>query len=226
MTRGFLYCVTPPIAAVLVDPRSLFAPIFGNPVIAFPLLVAFLYRNPFGAMSLNTAMMISPTATAMLPVAPTGVSFFYWPVHCALMLGVSALLIAMSVKIVRKVALRQAVGQIESVPNRTRAKKSTKSSRRSAKQPEQQGVIRRVTGKPVLGRELRAPMIHGAEGRNSIIGLAIAIIALLITYGTCEKFLDEAFTQMCYVLMFTVIGSVSTALLWLANSSEILTPNL
>ena len=213
VTLGVLFFFIPTISTVLLSPRSLFAPVFGNPVIAFPLLVAFLYLNPFGAMSLNTAMMISPTAAAMLPVAPTGISFFYWPLHCALMLGASALLIAMSVKIVRKVALRQAVGQIESVPNRTRVKKSKKSSRRSAKQPEQQSVIRRVTGSPVLWRELRAPMIKGAEGRNSIIGLAIAIIALLITYGTCEKFLDEAFTQMGYVLMFTVIGSVFTIVL-------------
>ena len=56
-------------------------------------------------------------------------------------------------------------------------------------------------------------MIQGAEGRNSIIGLAIAIIALLITYGTCEDYLDEAFTQMGYVMMFTVIGSIFTIVL-------------
>jgi ABC-type transport system involved in multi-copper enzyme maturation permease subunit len=129
------------------------------------------------------------------------------------MLGASALLIAMSVKIVRKVALRQAVGQIEAVTNRTRDKKSKKSSRRHTKQQELPGVIRRVTDSPVLWRELRAPMIQGAEGRNSIIGLAIAIIALLITYGTCEHYLDEAFTQMSYVLMFTVIGSIFTMVL-------------
>jgi ABC-type transport system involved in multi-copper enzyme maturation permease subunit len=43
--------------------------------------------------------------------------------------------------------------------------------------------------------------------------LAIAIIALLITYGTCENYLDQAFTQMSYVLMFTVIGSIFTMVL-------------
>ncbi|MFC1792537.1 ABC transporter permease [Planctomycetota bacterium] len=213
VTLGVLYFFIPTIATAVLRPRLLYAPVFRNPVIAFPLLVAILHLNPLGAMSLNTAMMISPTMTAMLPVTPTGVSFFFWPLHCILMLGASALLIAMSVKIVRKVALRQAVGQIESVTNRTRVKKSKKSSRRSIKQPELQGVIRRISGSPVLWRELRAPMIQGAEGRNSIIGLAIAIIALLITYGTCEKFLDEAFTQMAYVLMFTAIGSIFTIIL-------------
>ncbi len=215
VTLGVLFFFIPTITGVLLRPRLLYAPVFGNPVTAFPLLIALLYVNPFGAMSVNTAMMISPTAMAMLPAAPTGVSFFFWPLHCALLLGASALLIAMSVKVVRKVALRQAVGQIESVPNRTRAKKSKKSSRRHAKQQELPSVIRHVTGSPVLWRELRAPMIQGAEGRNSIIGLAVTIIALLITYWICvnENCLDQAFTQTCYVLMFTVIGSVFTMVL-------------
>ncbi|MBA7554531.1 hypothetical protein ES705_47153 [subsurface metagenome] len=179
-------------------------------------MIAFLHLNPLGAMSVNTAMMISPSAPktmVMLAITPTGASFFYWPIHCMLMLGASALLTAMSVKIVRKVALRQAVGQIEPVKNSTRDKKSKKSSGRHSEQPEPAGVIRRVTVSPVLWRELRAPMIQGAEGRNSIIGLFITIIALLITYGTCEKFLDEAFTQTGFVLMFTIIGSVFTIVL-------------
>ena len=216
VTLGVLFFFIPTITGVLLSERLLYAPVFGNPVTLAPLLIAFLHVNPFGAMSVNTALMISsstPRLMAMFAVTPTGISFFYWPLHCALMLGASALLIAMCVKVVRKVALRQAVGQIESVTNRIRAKKSKKSSRRHAKQPELSGVVRHVTGSPVLWRELRAPMIRGAEGRNSIIGLAIAIIALLITYGACERYLDEAFTQMSYVMMFTVIGSVFTIVL-------------
>lgn len=213
VTLGILYFFIPIITTILLRPRWIYAPVFGNPIIAFPLLVGFLHLNPFAAMSVNTATMISPAAMTLLPAMPTGGSVFYWPLHCMLMSGASALLIAMSVKIVRKVALRQATGQIESGLNRMRAGKSKKSWRRHAKQPELTGVIRSVTGSPVLWRELRAPMIQGAEGRNSIIGLAVAIIALLITYGTCEHYLDEAFTQVGYVLMFTVIGSVFTMIL-------------
>jgi ABC-type transport system involved in multi-copper enzyme maturation permease subunit len=216
VTLGVLYFFIPLITGILIRPRWIYAPVFGNPITTFPLMVAFLHLNPVGAVFVNTAMMISHSAPRMmiiLAVTPTGGSFFYWPLHCMLMLGASALLIAMSVKVVRKVALRQAVGQIESVTNRIRAKKPKKSSRRHAEQRELPGLIRRVTGSPVLWRELRAPMIQGAEGRNSIIGLAVAIIALLITYRVCENYLDEAFTQMGYVLMFTVIGSVFTIVL-------------
>jgi len=220
VTLGVLYFFIPLITTVLLQPRWLYAPVFKNLVTVFPILIAFLHLNPLGAMSVNTAMMISPSAPktmVLLAITPTGASFFYWPLHCTLMLVASALLIAISVKIVRKVALRQAVGQIESVTNRTRDKKSKKFSRRHVKQPELSGVIRRVTDSPVLWRELRAPMIQGAEGRNSIIGLVITIIALLITYGTCQGVLDEAFTQVGYVMMFTVIGSVFTIVLSAAS---------
>ena len=214
-TIGVLFIFIPLITGILLNPRWLYAPVFGNPIISFPLLVAFTHLNPFAAISLNTATMISPIAMAILPMMPTGGPVFYWPLHCILMLGASALLIAMSVKIVRKVALRQATGQIESGLNRMRAKKLKKSSHRQAQQAEPAGIIRRVTGTPVLWREIRAPMIQGAEGRNSIIGLAITIIALLITYwaGINEKCLDENFTQTCYALMFVVVGSIFTMVL-------------
>ena len=215
-TLGVLFIFIPLITGILLNPRWINAPVFGNPIISFPLLVAFIHLNPFGVMSVNTATMISPSAsrTMMLfAITPTGASFLYWPLHCILILGASAVIIALSVKVVRTVALRQATGQIESGLNRIRAKKSKNSSRRHNKQSDQLGVIRPVTGSPVLWRELRAPMIQGAEGRNSIIGLVIAVIALLITYGTCDEYLDEAFTQVGYALMFTVIGSVFTIIL-------------
>jgi len=214
VTLGVLFFFVPTITGVLFIPRWL--PGMSAPATVYPLLIAVIHVNPFAAMSVNTAMMISsstPRLMLIFAVTPIGGSYFFWPLHCILMLGASALLIAMCVKVVRKVALRQAVGQVESITNRVRARKLKKSSRRHAKRPELSGVIRHVTGSPVLWRELRAPMIQGAEGRNSIIGLAIAIIALLITYRACERYLDEAFTQMSYVLMFTLIGSVFTIIL-------------
>jgi ABC-type transport system involved in multi-copper enzyme maturation permease subunit len=213
VTLGVLYFFIPLITGILLRPRWLYAPVFGNPIVTFPLMIAFLHLNPFGAISVNTATMMSsfsPGTMMILAITPTGGAYFYWHLHCLLMLGASALLIAISVKVVRKVALRQAVGQVDSIPNHTRAGKSGNMSRRSTKH---QGFIRQVTGPPVLWRELRAPMIQGGEGRNSIIGLTVAIIALLITYGVCENSLDESFTQTGYVMMFTVIGSVFTIVL-------------
>jgi ABC-type transport system involved in multi-copper enzyme maturation permease subunit len=218
VTLGILYFFIPIITGILLRPRWIYAPVFGNPIVTFPLMIAFLHLNPFGAISINTAMMMSsslPRTMMILAVAPTGGSFFFWPLHCMLMLGVSALLIAVSVKIVRKVALQQATGQIALVINRKRAKKSKITSRMNEQQPELGGIIRPVTGSPILWRELRAPMIQGRDGRNSIIGLVFTIIVLLITYGlgVKENYLDEGFTQISYVLMFTIVGSIFTMVL-------------
>jgi len=58
------------------------------------------HLNPFYGIWEMTREMISPT----------GAVRFYWPLHCAIMLGLSALLLARSVAIVRKVALWQACG--------------------------------------------------------------------------------------------------------------------
>jgi ABC-type transport system involved in multi-copper enzyme maturation permease subunit len=216
VTLGVLFFFVPTITGVLFIPRWLYTPVTGTPATAIPLLIAVVHLNPFGALTANTTIMISssmPRLMAIFAVTPTGVSFFYWPLHCLLMLCASALLIAICVKVVRKVALRQAVGQVESLTNRVRAKKSKKSIQQPARQPMLTGAVRPVTGSPVLWRELRAPMIQGVNRRNSVIGLVIAIIALLITYGSCRHYLDEAFTQIGYVMMFTVIGSVFTIIL-------------
>lgn len=214
ITLVILFFFIPIIITVLLRPRWLYIPVFGNPVTAYPLLIALLHVNPFSAMSMNTAMMILPTAPVMPPVVPAGVTFFYWPVHCALMLAASALLITRSVTVVRKVAQRQATGQLELVQRHPRSKKPSKSLK-ATEQQEHPGLIRRVKGSPVLWKELRAPMIQGADGKNSIIGLMIAIVALLITYGVCEheKCLDEDFTHISYTLMFVAIGSIFSMVL-------------
>jgi ABC-type transport system involved in multi-copper enzyme maturation permease subunit len=217
VTLGVLFFFIPIITGILLRPNWIYVPVFGNPINTFPLMIVYLHLNPFAAISINTAMMISSSAPRMmmiiLAITPTGGSYFFWPLHCIFMLGASALLIAISVKIIRKVALRQAVGQVESITNRIRAKKSKKSIQQDVRKPMPTGAIRPVTGSPVLWRELRAPMIQGVNSRNSVIGLIIAIIALLITYRACKGYLDEAFTQTSYVMMFTVIGSVFTIIL-------------
>ena len=172
-------------------------------------IVLFLHVNPFGAMSVNTAMMMSPVMPVAIPV-------FYWSAHCILMLGGSAILIALSVKIVRKVALRQATGQLDLLPKlRVNKRKKKKSTRRSGNSQERFGIVRPVKGSPVLWKEIRAPMIRGVNGRNSIIGLVVTIIALFITYGVCKKenCLQEGFVHVVYVLMFLIIGTIFTMVL-------------
>jgi len=203
-TLGVLFAFIPTVIGALLA-LLLRNYVFINSIqrLGIPILTGvFAHLNPFGAMSINTAIMMSPTM-------PAGTVFFYWPVHCVLMLGVSALLIALCVKVVRKVALRQAVGQLELSPKRKRRKQNGTLPPAGNVQ-ELAGIVRPVKGPPVLWKELRAPMIQGAGGKNSIIGLAVTIFALFLTYAVCDKqkCLDEDFTHISYTLMFLLIGMV------------------
>ena len=83
------------------------------------------------------------------------------------------------------------------------------------KPPESEGNIRRVKGSPIIWKELRTPIIQGAGGKNSIIGLAVTILAMLITYATFENqnILQEDFAQITYVIIFVVIGLITNIVL-------------
>ena len=201
VTLGILFMFIPAITGTLLRPRWIYIPAFGNPVSQFPALIAMLYFNPFGAMSINTVTMLSPAA---------GIPVFSWPLHCGIMLAGSALLIARSVKVVRKVALRQAIGSTELIPKFKFRRKKAKNSLVTKHSSEFSGTIKRVNGLPVLWKELRAPMIQGGDGRNSIIGMAVAVIALLITYAlfSRHRFLGEDFAHVMYAIMFVVLGSI------------------
>ncbi|MHC4629494.1 MAG: ABC transporter permease, partial [Planctomycetota bacterium] len=210
VTLAFFFAFVPTMGVAMLSPRWMLAS--APPNVAHPLVAAFLHLNPFGAMSMNTTIMISP-------IMPMAMPTFYWPLHCALMLAASGILIAWSVQVVRKVALRQATGQLDLLSKpRVRSKQKRKSaqSRSTAPMPQEHtGVVRRVSGSPVLWKEIRAPTIRGVDGRNSIIGLVITIIALLLTYAVCEKedCLDDDFTHVWYMLTFVFIGSIFTMVL-------------
>jgi len=214
-TLGVLFAFLPTLfGAVWALLLRNIVPILQSPSLSSSILmVAFPHLNPFSAQILNTTRMLSPTVLAAMPL-------FYWPAHCAIMLGFSALLLARCVRIVRKVALRQATGQLELAPKRTRTRVTTGASRarrkrknspiQTHKPQDSARFIRPVKGSPVIWKELRAPMIQGPDRRNSIIGLVAAIAALLLTYALCKKAgcLDEDFTHVSYTLLFVVIGSI------------------
>lgn len=203
VTLGILFIFIPTIVTAMVSGLWLRIAASMSPITTVPILAsAFLHLNPLGAMSVNTTMMMSPRASA-------AITFFYWPVHCALMLGVSAFLIAISVRIVRKVALRQATGQFN-LFQKPKRRKPKKSSVQANEPQELPGIIRPIKGSPVLWKELRAPLIQGVDRKNSIIGLVVTIAALFITYAVAArgKYLNEDFIHASYILMFVTIGSI------------------
>jgi ABC-type transport system involved in multi-copper enzyme maturation permease subunit len=200
-TLGILYLFIPAMAGLLF--RSwLFDPMSRRLVFA-----ALTLPNPLAAMQVNIGMMFSPTGRGGLP-------FFSWPLHCGVMLGASALLLAWSVKVVRKVALRQATGQLDPIARRKRRRKQGRPSGGTAESQELSGRIRPVIGSPVVWKELRTPLIQGGKTK-SMIGLVLTIIALFVTYGVnmMEDVLDEGFAHVLYTLVFVAMGLITNAVL-------------
>jgi len=173
-----------------------------------PLIWILISLNPFSSMFAVTGQMLAPGVPML----------FFLPLHCGVMLGLSALVLARAVAVVRKVALRQAVGQ---GPEDRRRKKKDRTLRADDRGPMTEGgppssvlgrppTVRRVVGPPVVWKELRAPFIQGINSRNSYIGLAVAIAALVFTYWASAdaKSLDADFTHVVYVMLFLSIGGL------------------
>jgi len=193
---GCFYAVLPLAIGALWGSVS-----YGPLAMPSPVMVLILaHVNPIVGIWVTTRSMLSPGGT--------GIPYF-WPLQCAAMLGLSALVLAWAMVVVRKVALRQATGQLD-LWSKHRASWAARRSRSCVEPATVDGPIKRVQGPPVVWRELRAPFIQGVDNRNSRIGLAITIGALVITYITCAltKCLHEGFSHGTYLMLFVFLGTI------------------
>ncbi len=205
LVLGGLYLFMPAIMGALA---YFLAPRFGLSLVSGPWVsraVAFAaaYSSPIYAIWNVTNEMLNPT----------GAVRFLWPIHCAIMLGLSALVLAWSMKVVRETALRQAVGQLITSTSPGARRKKAKAS--GTEVDDSVDTVKRVQGPPVIWRELRAPFIRGVDSRNSRIGLAVTILALLLTYLPPQLggYLDESFAHTSYALLFVFLGAVVNVVL-------------
>jgi len=164
------------------------------------ILVVLAHLNPFCGI-------FQTTWGALMPGQVPG---FHWPLHCLLSLGMTGAVLAWSMRIVRGVALRQATGQLNLSPKAKWWRKKRRADAMAAADGVSEGPVKRVVGPPVIWKELRAPFIQGVNNRNSYIGLAMAVLALLITYasGAREGVLDEDFAHVSYGQLFLLMGIV------------------
>jgi ABC-type transport system involved in multi-copper enzyme maturation permease subunit len=135
-----------------------------------------------------------------------------WPVHCCIMLAASSLVLSVSVLLIRKIALAQAVG----FPNILRRllnppgpdfTKSTVSS-------ETEGQIRRVKGPPVVWKELKSRVSSRERLFVAvIIGLELALIVAMYLFPVVEDILGAQGTYRLYICIFMGLGLLSVAIL-------------
>ncbi|HCO95673.1 MAG TPA: hypothetical protein DIU00_17295 [Phycisphaerales bacterium] len=200
ITLGILFALLPLLAVMswhtmelrtIIPERSLFA------VLYLP--------NPYCNMFFDTIRMIEPRAA-------TGMPAYFWPLHCGIMLAASVLLLFLSMIMVRKVALRQATGQLDSSVGKRRSRRDAKMT--GANQRAYTGGFKRVIGPPIIWKELRSPLFGRHKIRFWILASA-GLILLLVTYYLCAKVrvLNDRDTHLVYTVIFMGVGMLFTIVL-------------
>lgn len=198
-TLGVLYIFFPLILAAVFGEHWLSMLNYNVRINNYSLLSVCALFNPLGTIFINTAIMMSPSAGFVIP-------FYYWPVHCFIMLTASAVILAISVKVVRKVALQQVLGQLDLFSKMRMSLSKTKIKSLN----DYEGTVREVTGQPVTWKEVRKPLVQGIDNTNNKIGFGASVITLILTYFVCYNSgcLDAGVVQSGYVLMFVIIGMI------------------
>jgi ABC-type transport system involved in multi-copper enzyme maturation permease subunit len=170
--------------------------VFGHPWGRGASAVA-LYPNPYMLLAFNTDVMISPRMAGR-----ASVSLF---VHCGVMLLASAGVLYVSFLLVRKIALAQAAGGAGVLTRLwwMRPKKAATKSKSS-------GQIRRVTGPPVMWKEL----ITRRSSREkvfviTIIGTELIMIAAIFLFPYVAGAVGMEEAHATYVAILMGLGALS-----------------
>ncbi|MHC4426421.1 MAG: ABC transporter permease [Planctomycetota bacterium] len=200
VTIGILFAFIPLLAFMLWETMDLRAMISQK-----TLFVVLFVPNPYCSMFSNTMMMMEPRAAAGMPA-------LLWPLHCGIMLAASTVVLSVSVVKVRKVALRQAIGQLGVSLRKRRS--GGNAAQASPNQQDFAATTRRVIGPPVLWKELRFPML-GRRKVATFIAALVGLILLLITYALCAKedILHEYPVQTLYATVFLGLGMLFSIVL-------------
>ncbi|MCU0916345.1 MAG: ABC transporter permease [Planctomycetes bacterium] len=152
------------------------------------------YVNPYAMMAAMT--------NALFNARGPGLQF--WPLHCAVMLGFSAVVLLLAMAYVRRAALRQAVGGSVRAPQGLPAQTGARPS----------ASIRRVSGPPVWWKERRTPLFTRRKVMP-VVGAVIVLGLLLLTYGLCarEHVLDDEEIHIMYTVVFFGVGLLFTMVL-------------
>ncbi len=164
------------------------------------LLFILVQPNPYICFFSETMMMTNPGSM--------GSSIFgFYKLNSFLMLVISLLLIFLSIITVRKVALRQATGQLFSSRQKEAIKEELKVSKNHSS-------VISVFGPPILWKELILPLRRNVKIFR-IIGVAIFLSLLCYSYWFFkrEHALNEEEVHIIYVLIFMGLGTLFTIII-------------
>ena len=218
----------PLIAALLLDALDL-----DTPGVVLPLLSAWSHVSPYPALTLASAEVLEPRATAALGA-------FHWWGNCVVSLLFSGGVLAACTAMVRRVALGQIAGATGAGAGAASALQANAPSRRppttgaeppdpppaplvvlmptaraaSFAPPVPRARVRPITGSPIVWRELRAGWIKRKLLFRILVGVGAWL--LLMIYGLIAA-VDNGFrdndVHAVMVFLFVCLGAIATAVL-------------
>jgi len=183
---GLLWLVLP--FAVLLYLEN---PTAQGPVTADRVAVWTAYGDPWLALLSETVDVVNPRPRPGPP--------FVWPIHCLVMLGLSAVLVAISAVQVRRAGMRQALGGDE--------------PRASLAPPDvpRRVSLWRVFGPPVVWLETRRRVFRR---RWVAVVVALAAVGILaFTYLAADRALRDHEIRALYGVVLMILGAITTAVL-------------
>ncbi|MBN2588518.1 MAG: ABC transporter permease subunit [Sedimentisphaerales bacterium] len=162
---------------------------------------AIFQANPYVQFFYNTDRLFSPNSR--------DAAHFFWYLNCGILAVASIVLIAISTILVRKVALRQATGQIYLSRKKKKRKKDS-----NVEYQESSTKIRKVKDPPVIWKELRTPML-GKHKKFAMVCIFLTLSLLIFIYWLCarERVLDDPDIHSVFVIAFLIIGTFFTIIL-------------
>jgi ABC-type transport system involved in multi-copper enzyme maturation permease subunit len=197
------------------------------------MIVSLKFTNPFAVLQMVVMEAIAPGMVSRT------LGDTYWYIHCAIMLGLTSLLVILSASFVRRAALRQAAGEaVVQFGRKGRRGKAAMTARPAPAAAEGAGQLpvasavpasgktrrtRRVSDRPVLWRELHVPML--ATTWRKIILVVFILFALAMTYlaAASERALDDEGTHILYgftFLLVTLVGTVVVSATTITTEKE------
>lgn len=192
---GILMCL--PLVCLIVVEEML-----GLRGSTLPIVVSHL--NPYLMLSFGTDRMFNPAWRRGFSLS--------WSVHCGVMLAASAIVLALSVKLVRKVALWQAAGQLNPVAAWWSARKKHLSRRTIAERVVKP--IRRVIGPAVIWREFVSPISRRQRlTAGIVIGMELVMLAVALLFLAVMGIVGYEGTHVAYALLFGSVAMLFTIIL-------------
>jgi ABC-type transport system involved in multi-copper enzyme maturation permease subunit len=165
--------------------------------------ISLFYVNPFIALGIATRNMLTPTSAAPI---------MSWPLHCVFMLGLSTLVLVFSAFCIRRVGLRQAIGQAGIFASRRERRLANGKLKTGKILYAASRRIRPVKGPPIIWKEIISLLIKNFR-MGTILTTILAVLILVVAYMYCAytDLLGSEGVHIVFILIYFFFGLFRTA---------------